>query len=151
MHWEYKTIKLGATGFWVGGNLDERQLDGMMNDLGRDGWELAAAFDTNKEMGATRDVVDEFKWPRNWSEPVQSRRRPAQRQSILSRCPAISPGHRKYDVTLFQPLASLRVARTAVVGQILAETVEQVAAAVGPVPYGLASSFWHPASVRPQR
>ena len=58
--WEYKTIKLSATGF-LGGKIDETKLDDMMNDLGSQGWELAAAFDTNKSEGETRDVVVIFK------------------------------------------------------------------------------------------
>jgi len=37
MIWEYKTIKLAATG-WVGGKINELQLDQMMNDLGQQGW-----------------------------------------------------------------------------------------------------------------
>ena len=62
MRWGYKTVKLRATGIF-GGKIDESQLDAMMNDLGRDGWELAAAFDTNEAYGSTRDVVMIFKRP----------------------------------------------------------------------------------------
>lgn len=62
MTWEYTTIKLATTGFF-GGNLDEHALNEMMNNLGQDGWELSAAFDTN--AGAqTRDVVVIFKRPK---------------------------------------------------------------------------------------
>jgi hypothetical protein len=63
MKWEYKTVKLKAKGL-LGGKVDEAQLDAMMNDLGRDGWELAAAFDTNEAYGSTRDVVVIFKRPK---------------------------------------------------------------------------------------
>jgi hypothetical protein len=63
MKWEYKTVKLKAKGF-MGGQFEESQLDAMMNDLGRDEWELAAAFDTNQDFGSTRDVVVLFKRPR---------------------------------------------------------------------------------------
>lgn len=63
MRWEYKTIKLATTGFWVGGKLDEAKFDAMLNELGRDGWELVSAFDTNQSYGATRDVVAAFKRP----------------------------------------------------------------------------------------
>lgn len=63
MTWEYKTIKLAATGF-TGGKLDEKQFDEYLNQLGREGWELIAAFDTNAVYGATRDVVAIFKKPR---------------------------------------------------------------------------------------
>lgn len=60
MHWEYKTIKLAAGGF-LGGKLDEEAFDRMLNDLGRNGWELVAAFDTNQSSGQSRDVVAIFK------------------------------------------------------------------------------------------
>jgi hypothetical protein len=64
MIWEYKTIKLAATGF-CGGVVDAEKLDLMMNDLGQQGWELTCAFDTNAYQGTTRDVVVIFKRPRN--------------------------------------------------------------------------------------
>ncbi|MBN1853603.1 MAG: DUF4177 domain-containing protein [Pirellulales bacterium] len=60
MKWEYKTVKLRAKGL-MGGKVDESQLDAMMNDLGQEGWELTAAFDTNEAYGSTRDVVVIFK------------------------------------------------------------------------------------------
>ncbi|MGH2270871.1 DUF4177 domain-containing protein [Anaerohalosphaeraceae bacterium U12dextr] len=61
MIWEYKTIKLAATGFWLGGKIDELRLDQMMNDLGQQGWELVAALDTSEAYGNTKDVVVIFK------------------------------------------------------------------------------------------
>jgi len=36
MKWEYKTVKLGATGL-LGGKVDEAQLDRTMNELGAQG------------------------------------------------------------------------------------------------------------------
>ncbi len=60
MKWEYKTIKLKTKGF-SGGNFDESELDDMMNELGSQGWELVAGFDTNQAYGASRDVVIIFK------------------------------------------------------------------------------------------
>jgi hypothetical protein len=63
MKWEYRTIKLRATGF-IGGKVDEGELERMMNELGADGWELTAAFDTNEAYGNTRDVIAIFKRPR---------------------------------------------------------------------------------------
>lgn len=60
MIWEYKTLKLGATGF-LGGKFDEKEFDSKMNKLGKDGWELVTAFDTNMSHGQTRDVVAVFK------------------------------------------------------------------------------------------
>ena len=64
MKWEYRTIKLAATGFLMGGKIDEVKLDQMMNDLGAQGWELASAVDTNEAYGSTRDVVVIFKRPK---------------------------------------------------------------------------------------
>ena len=61
MKWEYKTIKLGAHGGFLGGKFDEKELDTYINELGRDGWELATAFDTNMAQGQTRDIVAIFK------------------------------------------------------------------------------------------
>jgi hypothetical protein len=67
MNWEYRTVKLAAeNSFWgVGGKLDVTTLDQMMNDIGRDGWELVAAFDTNQIYGTTKDAVLIFKRPRD--------------------------------------------------------------------------------------
>lgn len=60
MKWEYKTIKISAKGL-LGGKFDETEFDRMMNELGAQGWELVAVFDTNQGHGATRDVVAVFK------------------------------------------------------------------------------------------
>ena len=62
MNWEYKTIKLRATGF-LGGKFNEAEFDRMLNELGGQGWELTSAFDTNESYGQTRDVVAIFKRP----------------------------------------------------------------------------------------
>lgn len=62
MKWEYKTLKVGTSGF-LGGKLDEDKFDKSLNDLGKQGWELVTAFDTNLGHGATRDVVAVFKRP----------------------------------------------------------------------------------------
>jgi hypothetical protein len=62
MKWEYKTIKLRATGL-LGGKFDETEFDRLINGLGSEGWELTAAFDTNEGYGNTRDVVAIFKRP----------------------------------------------------------------------------------------
>jgi hypothetical protein len=64
MQWEYKTIKLGTTGF-LGGKFEVEELDKLLNELGSQGWDLAAAFDTNKTNGETRDVVVIFKRQRD--------------------------------------------------------------------------------------
>ena len=62
MKWEYKTVKFAASGF-MGGNVDSEEVDATLNELGHDGWELVAGFDSNSEGGRTRDVIMVFKRP----------------------------------------------------------------------------------------
>lgn len=61
--WEYKSIELSAHG-WLHRKIDHAKLEVMLNELGRDGWELVNAFDTNWGHGATQDVIAIFKRPR---------------------------------------------------------------------------------------
>lgn len=65
MRWEYKAIKLGVTGFMVGGKVDKEELDRNLSELGAQGWELAATFDTDISGGGTREVVLIFKRPKS--------------------------------------------------------------------------------------
>jgi hypothetical protein len=60
-NWEYKTIKLNTTGGLAGGILDIEKFDGILNELGSNGWEMVSAFDTNQSYGASRDVIAVFK------------------------------------------------------------------------------------------
>ncbi len=60
MKWEYKSLKLAASG-WMGGKFDEDELEKLMNELGRKEWEMVSAFDTNQGSGQTRDIVILFK------------------------------------------------------------------------------------------
>jgi len=62
--WEYFTLKLATKGWFVGGELDVDKLDTHLNDLGAEGWEVVAAFDTNQFKGASRDIVVILKRPR---------------------------------------------------------------------------------------
>ena len=64
MNWEYKIVKLDTGGFG-GGKVNQAQLDHTLNELGAQGWELAAAFDTSRELGGTRDLVVIFKRPKS--------------------------------------------------------------------------------------
>ena len=50
--------------YFFGGKLDTEAFDTYLNELGREGWELVNAFDTNQSYGASRDVVAVFKRPR---------------------------------------------------------------------------------------
>lgn len=61
--WEYTSVSIAATGFWVGGNLDMDRFQKMLTEHGQQGWELVSAFDTNQASGATRSVILVFKRP----------------------------------------------------------------------------------------
>jgi len=66
MTWEYRTVMVAAE--WaslMGGKMDSSRLDQTMNEAGRDGWELVAAFDTNMAQGRTHSAVLIFKRPRD--------------------------------------------------------------------------------------
>ena len=58
--WEYKTMKMDTTGF-LGGLLNIEAFDERLNELGEQGWELVAAFDTNQSHGASREAIAVFK------------------------------------------------------------------------------------------
>jgi len=58
--WEYKTIKVDVKGTFIGGVLDVATFDAKLNELGRDGWELISAFDTNMQQGASREAIAIF-------------------------------------------------------------------------------------------
>ncbi len=60
MKWEYKTVTMEPHGFFDG-KVDTREVDEALNKLGWEGWELIAAFDTNRNQGATRHMVFLFK------------------------------------------------------------------------------------------
>lgn len=60
--WEYKTIKV-MTGGFMGGKLDESELEHELNHYGQDGWEVVSCFDTSYGQGTTREVIVVFKRP----------------------------------------------------------------------------------------
>jgi hypothetical protein len=57
MHWEYRIVKIPATGGFLGGKFDEASLDARLNELGATGWEAISAFVTHLGYGQSRDVV----------------------------------------------------------------------------------------------
>jgi hypothetical protein len=60
MRWEYRTVSFGASlRFWplaAGGDVEGDEITTTLNRLGREGWELVSAFDTNDVRGKTRTV-----------------------------------------------------------------------------------------------
>jgi hypothetical protein len=62
--WEYKVVKMGASGSflgWGGGRVDDVAMSAELNGLGAIGWELTAVFDTSQFHGKTSDIVLLFK------------------------------------------------------------------------------------------
>ena len=53
---EYKILDVKATGFW-GGKVDVNALIIKLNELGREGWEVANSVDTNLHHGASRALL----------------------------------------------------------------------------------------------
>jgi hypothetical protein len=62
MTWEYKTITVSIAGFMFP-KFDAASVESGMNELGREGWELVTAFDTNAGAGASYQLVAIFKRP----------------------------------------------------------------------------------------
>ncbi|HUT02631.1 MAG TPA: DUF4177 domain-containing protein [bacterium] len=60
MKWEYKTLKLAATGF-SGGKINQAKLERSINVLGSEDWELVTSFVTAQGSGYTKDVFLLFK------------------------------------------------------------------------------------------
>lgn len=60
VQWEYKTVKLRLRGF-LGGQIDKDELDGILNQAGREGWELVTVFATALYQGRTQDAAMVFK------------------------------------------------------------------------------------------
>lgn len=60
VQWEYKTVKLKLGGF-LGGKIDQSQLDSILEQSGREGWELVTVFATALYQGRTQDAAMVFK------------------------------------------------------------------------------------------
>ncbi|KKO52632.1 DUF4177 domain-containing protein [Paenibacillus sp. DMB20] len=58
--WEYKTVKYQTGGF-LGGKVNEDELNELLNSYGYEGWELVSCFDTSQNQGQSRDVIAIFK------------------------------------------------------------------------------------------
>lgn len=63
MQWEYKSVKLRLRGF-LGGKLDQDEVDMLLEESGREGWELVTILATALYQGRTRDAALVFKRPR---------------------------------------------------------------------------------------
>ena len=63
MKWEYKTLCLNLPG-WPIPSVETANIDREFTKLGREGWELVSALDTNAGAGASYQLVAIFKRPR---------------------------------------------------------------------------------------
>ena len=63
IEWEYKAVKLRLRGF-LGGKIDQEELERTMNEIGADGWELVSALSTALYQGRTQDAALIFKRPK---------------------------------------------------------------------------------------
>jgi hypothetical protein len=61
--WNYKTVKISAEGWFLGGKLDTVEFDKLLNELGAEGWELVSILTTAQLYGASRDIAAVFKRP----------------------------------------------------------------------------------------
>lgn len=61
MNWEYRTLKVPASGGFLGGRIDEMGLRMRLNELGGDRWELVSAFATHQGYGWSREIIVIFK------------------------------------------------------------------------------------------
>ncbi len=60
--YEYKTLTVGAKGFW-GGKFNEIEIDNTLNHMVRNGWELVNTTTSNQAFGETRCILFIFKRP----------------------------------------------------------------------------------------
>src|SRR5690349_12527243 len=57
---EFETVKVHVKGTFIGGVLEVAAFEVKQDELGRDGWELISAFDTNMVQGASREAIAIF-------------------------------------------------------------------------------------------
>ncbi len=60
VQWEYKTLLIKPGGF-LGGKIDQSELDGSLESLGREGWELVTVLGASAYEGSSRNIVLIFK------------------------------------------------------------------------------------------
>ncbi|GAB2579277.1 DUF4177 domain-containing protein [Spirosoma areae] len=53
---EYRILDGAAGGFW-GGKIDAQELTDKLNELGREGWEIASTVDLNRYEGGTKGLL----------------------------------------------------------------------------------------------
>ena len=64
IYWEYKTVEFATKGI-TGGKVNINEFNSVLNEHGKNGWELVSCFVTNQSYGASRSVIAVFKRPIN--------------------------------------------------------------------------------------
>ncbi len=54
--YEYTILEVPVTGWFWGGRIDTKALLQRLNQLGKSGWQVVAANDTNRYNGASRNM-----------------------------------------------------------------------------------------------
>ncbi|PIE74793.1 MAG: hypothetical protein CSA18_03150 [Deltaproteobacteria bacterium] len=57
---EYKLLCYKSTGF-LGGSIDEKQIERDLNELGQKGWELVSTLNTNQAYGNSKCIIYNMK------------------------------------------------------------------------------------------
>lgn len=60
MEWEYYTYRYKAAGFW-GTKIEPAEVDAVLNEIGRQGWELVSVIAIGAAQGMTKELVMIFK------------------------------------------------------------------------------------------
>ena len=61
--WEYMTLDVGVTGFWLGPELDGNALTAKLNELGAEGWESVGLTAMETNQGRTKNLIIVLKRP----------------------------------------------------------------------------------------
>ena len=57
---EYRSLRIEVSG-WIGNKVNLAEVDGIINGLGSEGWELVSALDLNQSHGKTDALIALFK------------------------------------------------------------------------------------------
>lgn len=63
MKFEYKTKSYRPKGFWLGGKVDDDELNKILNDTAKDNWVLDQMQSVQMSYGATSKIILIFKRP----------------------------------------------------------------------------------------
>lgn len=59
--WEYKTVIIKAQKSFMGGKFDSNEIDKVLNEYGKFGWELVSIVTSNRGQGDSGSLICVFK------------------------------------------------------------------------------------------